>query len=317
MPVSRKMVIPVLCIVLYFICGHAFASGLPMDDFSWGPRPKKENYITTPDYAAYQDDSITVRIYTGRFADTTYNCAHVKISHPSQLRTAPAGIIDSDQATFRSATTSRGRHIANKVNAVVAVNGDYHIKSDKSQVVFRMGQQFRNAADGTMDLLIIDQNGNLCALEKCTKADYIAYARENLQNMYQVFCFGPVLCRDGKSVIGADYFNHNLISQTSAQRTAIAQLGELEYLIITCEGPQSADSKGMTLMEFASLCETLGTQFRPEGGCALAFNLDGGNSSSLIFKGLNDKGDFAYIKYNCPEIERSISDILYFATLDQ
>lgn len=314
---SKKFVTGLLIALLISLCSNALAEGLPMDNFSWGPKPKQENYTTTDEYAQYEDSSITVRIYTDRFADTTYNCAHVKISHPSQLRTAPAGIIDSDRADFRSAATSRGRLVANKVNAVVAINGDYHTKPDKCQVVLRMGKQFRNAADGTMDLLLIDKNGNLSAMENCQKADYAAFAKENMDNLYQVFCFGPVLCRDGASVIGEDYLNKSLGSQNSTQRTAIAQIGELEYLLITCEGPQSEGSKGMTLMEFAALCEELGKKFNPESGCSLAFNLDGGNSSTLVFKGINSSGKFAYIKYNCPEIERFLSDILYFATLEE
>lgn len=310
---SRKMIFALLIALLVSMAGNAFAAELPMDNFSWGAKPAQENYIAADEY---QDSSISVKIYTDRFADTTYNCAHVKISHPSQLRTAPAGIIDSDRADFRSATTSRGRFVANKVNAVIAINGDYHTKPDKCQVVLRMGKQFRNVADGTMDLLIIDKEGNLSAIEKCTKDDYIAYYNANSENMYQVFCFGPVLCRDGKSVIGEDYLNKSLGSQNSTQRTAICQIGPLEYLLITCEGPQSQGSKGMTLMEFAALCEEMGKKFS-ENGCSLAFNLDGGNSSTMIFKGKNKDGKFAYVKYNCPEIERFLSDILYFATLEE
>ena len=52
-----------------------------------------------------------------------------------------------------------------------------------------------------------------------------------------------------------------------------------------------------------------------EDGCALAFNLDGGNSATLVFKGLDAKGNLSYLKVNCPEIERQLSDIIYFATL--
>lgn len=300
-------------LLLVSLASHAYAKELPMDDFSWGPPPARENYVAPNEY---RDTSISVKIHTGRFAETAYHCTHVKISHPSQLRTAPAGLVDSDLADYHSFTSARARLLAEKVNAVVAVNGDYHTKPDKCQVILRMGRQFRNIADGTMDLLIIDNNGNLSALEHCNKDEYLRYYNTHQEQMYQVFCFGPVLCRDGLSVIGPEYRNAALISQTSTQRTAIAQIGPLEYLLITCEGPYTKGSKGMTLMEFAALCEKLGKEFSPKG-CTLAFNLDGGNSASLIFKGTGSNGQFGYVKYNCPEIERYISDILYFATLEE
>ena len=52
-----------------------------------------------------------------------------------------------------------------------------------------------------------------------------------------------------------------------------------------------------------------------ENGCLLAFNLDGGNSATLVFKAMDAKGEMNYVKVNCPEIERQLSDIIYFATL--
>ena len=310
----NKTVIFVLVSVLFAaLAVSVSAEALPMDNYTFGAAPKQENYISADEY---QDSSISVKMYTDTFADTTYNYAHVKISHPSQLRTAPAGLIETPKATFRSSTTSRGRLVARAVNAVVAINGDYHTKSDKCQVVLRMSQQVRNNADGSMDLLVIDKEGNLSALQGYKKDDYAAFYEANKDNLYQVFCFGPLLCQDGVSVIASDYENRSLGAQNSTQRSAICQIGPLEYLLVTCEGPQSKGSKGMTLMEFAALCEEMGKKFS-ENGCSLAFNLDGGNSSTMIFKGTNKDGKFAYVKYNCPEIERFLSDILYFATLEE
>jgi len=133
--------------------------------------------------------------------------------------------------------------------------------------------------------------------------------------MYQVFCFGPVLVKDGASLIDEEYLNKSIGSQNSAQRSAIAQLGPLEYMLVTCNSSQTKNNKGMTIFEFASLCEMLGKDLS-ENGCQLAYNLDGGNSATLVFKAMNAKtGKLSYVKYNCPEIERFLGDIIYFATL--
>ena len=303
---KRVLIIMLLCACCFGACAEGLEP-LDMDSLAPGPAPSDACYLSDMEY---QDESIHVRLYNGRFAKTDYVCAHVKISHPSQLRTA------TSNTSFRDTSegTIRGRIIADNVNAVVAINGDYYTKTDKCQVVLRQSLQIRNQADGHMDLLIIDQNGDFSALPQCTKAEYKEYIRLHEHEMYNVFCFGPVLVQDGVNVIPENYANGYVGAKNKTQRSAIAQLGPLEYLLITCSGPQSDNNEGMTIPEFAALCELTGNRLS-ENGCQLAFNLDGGNSATLIFKAPDNKGGLSYVKVNCPEIERQLSDIIYFATL--
>ncbi|MGN1370490.1 MAG: phosphodiester glycosidase family protein [Aristaeellaceae bacterium] len=307
-----------LCLVM--LSGSALAEGLtplPMDDLSYGPAPKDENYLSDNEY---QDESISVKIYEGRYADTDYVYAHVKIVHPSQLRTMPSSIYKglnqrSKTYNFKDSSTTRGRYVAGAANAVISINGDYFTKPE-CKVVLRMGTQYRNTADGLRDLLIVDKNGDLSYLAAPTREDYAAYYEANKDNLYQVFCFGPVLVENGVSVIPADYENAYIGAQKAAQRTALCQLGPLEYMLVTSYGNQSQGNKGMTIPEFAQVCEIAGKALHPDGGCVLAFNLDGGNSTTMNFKRLDKAtGTLKYVKVNCPEIERFLSDIIYFATL--
>jgi exopolysaccharide biosynthesis protein len=305
-----------LCALLLAILSTtAAAQGLaplPMDTYDGGPAPSDSAYLSD---TQYKDDSMEADIYTGRYADTDYTYAYVKISDPSQLRTAPAALVNSTQATFRNASTARGRYVARVVNAVISINGDYYTKTDKCQVVLRQSQQVRNSANGQTDILIIDKKGDFSAIKNCTREAYTSYYEDHAKDMYQVFCFGPVLVEDGKAAIGADYQNNSLGAQNAAQRSAIAQLGPLTYLLVTTEGPQTEGSKGMTIPEMASLCEKLGYQLS-QSGCKLAFNLDGGNSTTMNFKQVSpDTKNLTYVKVNSPEIERFLSDIIYFATL--
>lgn len=308
----------VFILLLCVFCSNALSEGLPMDDLSIGPAPRDENYLSATEY---RDDTISVQLYDGVAGVTPYVYAHVKISHPSQLRTAPAAKATAPRATFTGQSTIRGRLLARAVNAVVAINGDFYTKTDRCQVMMRQSKQYRNLArkesTGISDLLVIDKQGNLTGLQNCDKDAYIAYYEENKENMYQVISFGPVMCRDGVSIIPQDYKNNFIGAQKGTQRSAIAQIGPLEYLLICCEGPQTTNNKGgLTIYEFAALCEELGKK-HSETGCSLAFNLDGGNSSTLIFKDVNkEKGNLEYVKYNCPSIERDLADIIYFATLD-
>ena len=307
--------VTLLVLLVLFVAGAAAAQGLaplPMDTYEGGPVPGDAAYLSDTEY---QDASITVRIFEDRYADTDYTYAYVKISHPSQLRTAPAALVNSPRATFRVTSTARGRLVARAVNAVIALNGDYYTKPDKCQVVMRQTQQVRNSANGYMDVLVIDKNGDFDYIQKCTKEMYNQYYEAHSQDMYQVFCFGPVLAVDGKAIIGSDYQNNHVGAQNSTQRSAIAQLGALEYLLVTTEGPQSSGSKGMTIPELAALCQELGLRFS-ETGCRVAFNLDGGNSATMAFKQASpETGKLTYTKVNSPEIERFLGDIIYFATL--
>ena len=310
----KKLFALLLCLMLLpAAMAETVLEPLPMDQVYVGQPPKDAHYIS--DYE-YVDESISVKIYEGRYADTDYMYAHVKISHPSQLRTAPADVkATNKKVTFRTSATARGRLVAQEANAVIAINGDYFTK-DECKVVLRMGTQYRNNADGLRDLLIVDKNGDFSYLNAPTKADYAAYYEANQANLYQVFCFGPVLVENGVNLIPANYENGYIGAQKSAQRTAICQLGELEYMLVVCYGNQTKGNKGMTIPEFAAVCDMAGRELKPETGCQLAFNLDGGNSTAMLFKRLDQKsGKMKYVKVNCPEIERFLSDIIYFATL--
>ncbi len=318
----RMKIFSLLLAVLMLGCAAAESlEPLPMDDLSYGPEPKDECYLSDNEYV---DESISVKIYEGRYADTDYVYAHVKISHPSQLRTIPAGVYKgvkngsvqrSKDYHFKKSSTTRGRFVASAANAVISINGDYFTKSE-CKVVLRMGTQYRNMADGLRDLLIVDKQGNLSYLNAPSQADYAAYYEANKDNLYQVFCFGPVLVENGVSVLPMDYENAYIGAQKAAQRTALCQLGELEYMLVTSYGNQTDGNKGLTIPEFAQVCEMAGRELNPENGCLLAFNLDGGNSSTMNFMRLDKaSGKLKYVKVNCPEIERFLSDIIYFATL--
>lgn len=314
-----KKLISLLLILLLLVQGAAMAEApvfepLPMNKVSAGPVPKTENYLSDNEYV---DDSISVKIYSGRYAETDYIYAHVKIAHPSQLRTAPAALANPGDRNpnYHDKSTARGAVVAEAAHAVLSINGDYYTQNGCT-VVLRMGTQYRNSANGLRDLLIVDYNGDFSYLTTPKKSEYAAYYKANKENMYQVFCFGPVMVENGKSVITEEYLNRYIGSQKGTQRMAICQLGPLEYAIIGCYSDQIRGNKGMTIFEFAQVCEQVGWELNPESGCRLAFNLDGGNSTTINFQRLDKTANqWKYIKVNCPEIDRHLSDIIYFATL--
>ncbi|MBR3018456.1 MAG: phosphodiester glycosidase family protein [Clostridia bacterium] len=313
---NKALLFLLFCVLALSCCPAATAEGLeplPMDNFAPGPMPSQAAYLSPTEY---QDESIAVSIYQDRFADTDYYFAHVRIKHPSQLRTAPAGIVSAPNATFSYETENKATQIAKAANAVIALNGDYYTKSEKCHVALRQTRQYRNFANGSMDVLAIDMNGDLHILQNCTKQGYKDYHDQMAGQLYNVFCFGPLLVQDGVSVIQESYKNNYIGSQNTTQRSAIAQLGPLEYMLVSTNGPQSQGNKGMTIYEFAQVCEEAGKRLS-ENGCLIAYNLDGGNSAAMIFRAVNpESGKLAMKRVNSSDIsERHLSDIIYFATL--
>ena len=91
------------------------------------------------------------------------------------------------------------------------------------------------------------------------------------------------------------------MAEDKAARACICQVerGKLEYLCVVSEGTDDSKGGGLTLEEFTDYVATLGVQN--------AYNLDGGNSSALIYLGekINAKSNPRH---------RPLSDIIYFAS---
>ncbi len=248
-----------------------------------GLAPQKDGYLSDTEYT---DPTISIRIEKGRMYDTNYMVAYVTLANATQLRTEMASGYYSDQ-------TLLGSGLAKRVNAVLAINGDFFSYRTEGYTC-RQGKTYRKRCDGIKDILIIDDNGDMHIIKQATNDDLAAFTGTPVNG----FTFGPGLVIDG--VRQTDFINTNNGPTTSAQRMCLAQTGTLTYLCICCEGPEDPGSTGMTLEQFNDLvCSFEGVQN--------AYNLDGGSSVTLVFKNK---------KINSPDNpkRRPLSDIIYFAT---
>ena len=255
---------------------------LPVD-FTPGKDVLPGNYISETEY---QDPTLHVVIETGRKDNCDYWVARVKISHPSQLRTAAAG-------GFANDFTMKGVYLARRQKAVLAIDGDFYCYYPYGMVV-RQGVFYRDKLRKERDVLAIDEDGDFHIFFVPDKGEVpLVYNGKKLIN---VFHFGPALVVDGEiGTLDASYW---LAPELKRQRMCIAQTGPLEYMAVCCAGPQR-ESEGMDLLQFAQLTKEL--------GAITAYNLDGGDSTIMIFNGqkVNDKDNAN---------TRDISDIIYFAS---
>lgn len=110
----------------------------------------------------------------------------------------------------------------------------------------------------------------------------------------QSYSFGPVLVYESK--LNTNYTTK--VSKSANPRTAIGQISPLHYIFIVADG-RSNESNGMTLTQLA--------QEFVDRGATIAYNLDGGGSSTMWLNGriINNPTD------GRSDGERSISDIIY------
>lgn len=264
-------------------CALAEFEPLPVDD-SPAPKAKAENYL--PEFGGYQDESLSVCIETTRAYDTTITIARVKISHPSQMRTAMAD-------KYGSTRSALPRIITKRTNSVFAVNGDFFNFHTKGYLV-RQGKLYRDNPKPEMDMLVVDDKGDFHVIIDPTAEKIAAFEG----TMVNTFTFGPALLVDGQPV--ADNYQDDIGYDKKTQRMVMAQDGPLSYVFVATEGPENKGSVGLTIPELMEFVAGLNVH--------TAYNLDGGSSSAMLLG--NDK-----INSLSSGKVRPLCDILYFATL--
>ena len=282
----RKLVLAFFLLLLLLpgtgVCGTA--ASLPIG----GPAPYTpvaEAYAD--DNLSYDDGTLSIHIDIDVAYDVNIYYVYVQLTDPSQFRTALCNPYPSDDWTTVSVMAERN-------NAVLAINGDFFSHHNEGYIV-RSGQRLRNNPKTWRDVLIVDENADF---------HYIVSPRAKAIEAFtgtirEAFSFGPALIID--SVV-QEFSYRDKVScgyPTRDQRLAICQLEPLSYLIVMTDGSDK-EHTGLTIPEF--------TQLLVDKNVQSAYNLDGGNSCTLVINGE---------RINSPDFskERDVSDIIYFATL--
>lgn len=221
------------------------------------------------------------------YLDTQIHVAEVWLEDVSQMRAAFA------QDTYGRNITETVYDMSERNNAILAINGDYYGAS-RSGYVIRNGQLYRSdAASNQQDLCIWpDGSMSLIAEKQITAEALVA------DNVWQVLSFGPGLI-DGGEVIVTPYSEVGN-AMVSNPRTAIAMLEPLHYLFVVADG-RTQQSEGLSLYELA---EWLALQ-----GAQVAYNLDGGGSSTMVYQ--QQVVNFPTTRGTYQE--RAVSDIVYIS----
>lgn len=235
---------------------------------------------------SYSDENIQIKVTEYRENDTTIHVADITLSSAEYLKTALA------KGSYGRNVTEKTSEMAEDVNAILAINGDYY-GAQESGYVIRDGVIYRDTKESGQEDLVIYEDGTM---EIISEDDVTA--EELLQKgAKEVLSFGPALVENSEvSVTENDEVGKAMASNP---RTDIGVIDDLHYVFVVADG-RTTESAGLSLLELAEFMTSLGVK--------TAYNLDGGGSSTMYFNGeiLNNPTT------NGKNIEeRSVSDIVY------
>ena len=279
---------------VYFIILVLFTTYVVLDTFvisSSYQKVESSNNVKNTDTGevssdsdSYVDDNIKITIKEYRENDTTIYVADVEVSDPSYLQTAFAN------DTYGKNVVDETSSIASGVDAILAINGDYY-GVQRQGFVLKNGKIYRSTSNSNENLVIY-KNGDW---------EFIDEENTDLEKLldngaYNILSFGPGLIDNSSIIVSVNDEVDKAMKNNP--RTAIGKISDNHYVFVVSDG-RTNESTGLSLYELATFMKSL--------GCEMAYNLDGGGSSTMYFNGkvINNPTSGRSIK------ERSVSDIVY------
>jgi len=279
---NKALALVLAAALMIALSASALAKGEPIS--------KSIESSNTYDYGTLK---ITIDQWRHEFkkTDLRYFVAHVYTTSPEQLRTAFAG------EKYSKDLAEAPKDIAARHEAVIAINGDYYNYKENSGLIIRNGELYRELGTSRHQLLVY-QDGTMKGLlpEDYEKGKGQSYLD---QGIVQCFTFGPLLVDEYQALELPEKYYIATYDDIREPRTAIGQVDENHYVIVVADGRRKGWSdEGMTLPELQ--------QIFVEQGARIAYNLDGGGSTTMVLEGERvNKGSTSR--------ERDVSDIIYFA----
>lgn len=237
----------------------------------------------------YSDPTILALVWRERINNRSATIAEIKVADGSQLRRKLAA------DTYGSSVQAYASKLAADANAVVAMNADFYGFRQIGVTVFQR-QLFRFSPD-KLDNCFINSKGDMLFVRAGgigSEAEMWNYMLDN--DVLFSLSFGPILVDNGVLQHCDSYPIGEMNLEYS--RAGLGMVDDLHYLYMTvnhCNG----QNPRCNVNEFAELML--------QKGCYKAYNLDGGQTSEIVFHGK----PINYIDFNA---ERTVTDIIYFAT---
>lgn len=233
----------------------------------------------------YETSTLKVSVEEKDAGYTRYWVCHVETFSTRQLCSALCG------GTYGNPRRTVSQELADH-NGVIGVNGSGFSYGSgipaPGKTMIKDGKIYNDVYSNGNIFCVTQDGGMFTAAAGMTTEDMLN------RGVKDTYCFGPTLVENGKAVEISGQFR-----QTSRyQRTAVGMVSPGDYYLVAVDGKGAGGSQGMTYQELQQVFVDL--------GCDYAYHLDGGGSTTLVFKGrvlnmLTDNGK-----------ERPCGDILYF-----
>ena len=210
-----------------------------------------ENSYTSPD--------VSITVTEENTGNITYYLADIYVRDITCFQSALAW--DTYGSGFRDSIAD----MAVLNNALLAVTGDYYGNTNEG-VVIRNGVIYRANATNC-DVCVLYYDGTM----KVMPGSSFSVEEAIADGAWQAWTFGPALLDTDGSVLTSFASTNRIISANP--RTAIGYYEPGHYCMIVVDG--RGESAGITLPALSELFYDL--------GCTAAYNLDGGNSSVMVW----------------------------------
>ncbi len=245
--------------------------------------PDEKDIIFTD--TEYKDENISITLTQYREFGTDIYVAEIKVASPTLLKSALA------KDTYGQNVNAPVSEIAAGKNAILAINGDFY-GVNNIRYVIRNGALYRDIPLENREDIVIYKDGTYGTINE----SYVSAQQLKDNGAYQLFSFGPTLVKDG---VISDTTEHVLNIAGKNPRTAIGFKEPGHMFFVVADG-RTDYSAGLTFPELAQFMHSI-------GATDLAYNLDGGGSTTMYFNGkvVNKPSADGKIK------EREVSDIVY------
>lgn len=248
------------------------------------------NVKTLPgtDIRYYRDDTILCVTWKQEINNTAYSFSEVKIADPSQIRRY------FSEGEYGSGKLVYPTEMANSVNSVCAISGDYYMFRNAGVIVYK-GEVCR--VNSGAHTCYVDENGDMLFTTMNEQFD-MESAQRFVDDNHILFsvAFGPILVEDRQKYAFGGY-GLGEVGENYA-RAAICQMDTLHYLLVNATGEPECPVYP-TMYAFQDVIAST--------GCKSAYALDGGQTAAMMMNGELINSVFG-------GYQRKISDIVYFAT---
>lgn len=212
---------------------------------------------------SYQSANVNVTLIKkkGKVGDYEQVCfiEDIYIRNIDCLRTVLA------KDSFGRSLTEDAVSMSKRANAICAINSDFY-SFGSAGIVIRNGMLYRDRYQTGEDVLVIFRDGTMRTYSKASQMDLEKLMEEGA---WQGFSFGPSLLDENGAL------RKHYKQAIHDPRTLIGMIEPGHYLFIVVDGRQNGYSEGLNYYECAQLAKEL--------GCKVAFNLDGGKTSQILF----------------------------------